>query len=123
MEYMVIGIGVNVNSSLQNWPTSLCNSAISVSLATGKQTSSPKLLSVLLYELEKEYDTYMREGFQQLRRRWETHSGILGKEVTARVPNGLIYGKALCLIEQGDLILQTESGQQPIYSPCIHLHE
>jgi BirA family biotin operon repressor/biotin-[acetyl-CoA-carboxylase] ligase len=72
-----------------------------------------------LYELERRYQMYLRQGFGPIRKAWQERAGMLGKQITARTTQGTLTGIAQELNEQGALLLRTQQGVVPVYSAEI----
>jgi BirA family biotin operon repressor/biotin-[acetyl-CoA-carboxylase] ligase len=119
IHYVILGIGMNVNTQAEHFPPELRKIATSLAIELGKPIHRAILLAAMLEELEKAYDRYLREGFSPIRERWEQVSGILGKTITARTPQGKIHGIAEHLNEQGALLIRTQQGIVPVFSAEI----
>ena len=119
--YMVIGVGINVNTLPGEFPHELRDKVTSLGIECGKKVSRPLLVASILQEMECYYLAYRERGFEYIRQEWEACSGILGKSVTAQAPHGRVTGKALELTDKGELIIQTKYGKCAINSPYIEL--
>lgn len=60
VEYLIVGIGVNVNLQKDQMPIELRQVATSLSLELGKKVNRARLASQILYELEKLYNDYVK---------------------------------------------------------------
>lgn len=121
--YMVIGIGINVNTSLSGWPPELRTSTTSLSLEMGRAVSRSLVVANILHEIEKESMAYFKDGFLPLKDKWEANSLLLSKKITTRTPHGLCAGVVQGLNERGELIMQTREGKKILHTPCIELVE
>lgn len=104
VRFMVIGAGVNVNTSVKQLP----DSATSLKHETGKNFSRVALIQEILFSIEHWYEILNKNGFAPVIQRWRDLSSTLGKKVTV----GNVKGKAVDLDEHGGLIIQNESGEK-----------
>jgi BirA family transcriptional regulator, biotin operon repressor / biotin---[acetyl-CoA-carboxylase] ligase len=112
VRFVILGVGVNVNWRRENFPAELRQTATSLSAETGKEISRVAVAAGLLHELEKEYVSFLREGFSaRLREEWSRLSWVLGKRVTLSLPEGTISGKALGLDREGALLVLDGEGE------------
>lgn len=120
VDYLVIGIGVNVNQSMtDNWIAELNKPATSLSAVWGKSIHRASLLVMILKELEQYYQLYQQRGFEPIKQTWEQVTHLYGKTIIARTPTGKLEGIAQRLNEDGALVLQTDTGLQTVYSAEI----
>jgi len=111
VNYVIMGIGVNVNTPLEDFPPSLRGSATSLQVEAGRALSRVALLQELLLRLEDWYKTFIQDGFVPLRRRWKDLALVLGKEVQVLGPNGTFSGVAVDVDDFGALLVQVPGGQ------------
>lgn len=57
--HLIIGIGVNVNNSLDSFPDELRGSATSLKAESGRECDLQQFIDFLLSELDKEYLAYL----------------------------------------------------------------
>lgn len=119
IHYIVMGIGINVNVSLEQWPQELTGIATSLEIEGKKSYSRPKLIASILRELEGLYLGYLEQGFEPIRILWEEAAGMIGKQVTSHTPQGVRTGTALGLAPSGALNLETKDGIISLYSSDI----
>ena len=123
INYLVIGIGINVNHELSDFPESLQEKATSLYIETGEKVARKKIIQVFLLFFEKYYNIYLTKGFSPLKIIWEAYVGSIGKNVTAKTLQGSITGKALGITEQGILMIKDAKGHiHYIYSADIDIH-
>jgi BirA family biotin operon repressor/biotin-[acetyl-CoA-carboxylase] ligase len=119
IDYVILGVGINVNVREEHFPPELKDIATSLSIEAGRPVHRATLLAAILKELEDAYHLYLREGFAPIREAWEQAAGMLGKTVTARLPHKMVTGIAERLNDHGALLLRTESGVVSVYSAEI----
>lgn len=124
INFIVIGIGMNVNQKEEDFPPELQEIATSLAIQTGKRHSRAALVQTILLKLEKYYELYLEKGFTPIKLLWESYSNSIGKEITARTITGSITGKALGISETGVLKLRDNQGNiHGIYSADIDIPE
>ncbi|MDN4593258.1 biotin--[acetyl-CoA-carboxylase] ligase [Polycladomyces subterraneus] len=123
IHYVVLGIGVNVNTPATSFPEDLKTIATSLAAESGRTYRRAKLIAAILEELEYVYDLYLSEGFETIRHSWESFACMLGQSVTAHTPQGPRQGIAKGLHASGALLLETDEGIVPVYSADIRWYE
>lgn len=122
IQAVIIGIGINVNQKLEDYPEELQAIATSMSIEAGKDLDRAKILQQVLYHLEKLYTLYLEKGFLPVKLLWESYAITIGKTITAKSITQTIHGKALGINEEGVLLIEDEKGElHHIYSADIEL--
>ena len=108
MDYAIIGIGINVNMKLADYPEI---SAIATSLAdkTGKEVSRTALLQNLFSEMEKLY-LRLRAG-ESILSEWRENLVTMGKQIHVRAGDDIFEGIAESVAEDGSLMLRCADGR------------
>ncbi len=119
VDYVILGIGINVNLKREQLPEELQEKVTSLSMASGKDYSRRELLLAILVALENIYDLYLKEGFEPIRTLWEQEARIQGRKIVASTPQGTITGTAIGLDKNGSLLLQCDDRITPLYSAEI----
>jgi BirA family biotin operon repressor/biotin-[acetyl-CoA-carboxylase] ligase len=114
INYVVIGMGVNVNISIEEFPPELSNIASSLSAILGRPVARADVLIALLHELESLYKVACGQGFAPILAEWRQLSATLGKQVDVYGINRNFSGVALDIDTDGALIVQTESGVEKV---------
>ncbi|MBD7936091.1 MULTISPECIES: biotin--[acetyl-CoA-carboxylase] ligase [Cytobacillus] len=119
---IIMGIGINVNQKLDDYPKEIQSIATSLSIEKKEEISRAQIIQSLLFKLEKLYQLYLQHGFQPIRILWESYAISIGKRIKARTLSGTITGKAIGITDEGILLLEDEAGvQHQIYSADIEL--
>lgn len=108
--YLVIGPGINVNTSESDFPDYLKDVGTSLKIASGREVRRAAFIQSFCLEFERLYDLYLQEGFASIKEQWEKQSMSLGKQVTMRTVQQTIQGKAIGLDEEGVLLLEDLDG-------------
>ena len=123
INYVVIGIGINVNISRKEFPKELQDVATSLSEMNGAPLSRVEFFRAVLEELDKIYITVKTAGFGEVFTRWKKYSVTLGKNIRVISPSdGEIFtGKAVDLNQEGALIVETEQGLRTVYAGDVSI--
>ncbi|MDA8106336.1 MAG: biotin--[acetyl-CoA-carboxylase] ligase [Nitrospiraceae bacterium] len=106
----VIGIGVNVNSEVVDFPEELSGIVTSARTEAGRMFSRVGIIIEILRELERWYKTLTNEGRRPLLEEWKSRSSTIGKKVRIVLGNEILSGVAETIDDNGMLILRTGSG-------------
>jgi BirA family biotin operon repressor/biotin-[acetyl-CoA-carboxylase] ligase len=121
VNYIVIGIGINVNITELEFPVELRNIATSVMAAAGQSISRLDLVCAVLEELEQSYQEVLSSGFDAILEEWRRYSATLGHEVSVTGPNASFTGKALDIAEDGALLVATGDKVERVVAGDISL--
>ncbi len=105
--FIVIGIGINVNSSLNMLPAG----STSMKIEVKKEFSRILVLQEVLYRLEDWYIKVNKEGFDGLIKEWKTLNSTIGKTIAFSDNNKVFKAKAIDIDEFGRLVLKTNNGR------------
>jgi BirA family biotin operon repressor/biotin-[acetyl-CoA-carboxylase] ligase len=107
VDYAVIGIGVNVNFKVSNFPE-ISPTATSLSDELGRKVSLPRLVRRLLVELEGYYLALVARA--SLYEEWRDSLVTLGKEVRVESGGAVQVGIAQSVARDGSLLLRLPDG-------------
>jgi BirA family biotin operon repressor/biotin-[acetyl-CoA-carboxylase] ligase len=110
VNFIVLGIGVNINMDLEQFPGDLRHPATSLFLEEGKRVSRLEFTRALLEALDDLYDTYMDSGYGPVREEWLAHCDFLGRLVRISFHENEIYGTATGIDEEGALLVKLPDG-------------
>ncbi|MBI4773661.1 MAG: biotin--[acetyl-CoA-carboxylase] ligase [Deltaproteobacteria bacterium] len=111
VEYVVVGIGLNVNMDPEEYPE-IRNVATSVRAEVGHTVSRLELLGKILSRMDVWYDRLIRGEDHGLKALWNSYSTVIGRQVEVRSADQALLGRALTIDDEGALILEDESGMQ-----------
>ncbi|MBU4304235.1 MAG: biotin--[acetyl-CoA-carboxylase] ligase [Candidatus Omnitrophica bacterium] len=106
VNFIVLGIGINVNTSRQALP----QGATSLKLQLHKSVDRIQLLQELLREIERQYELITRKNFPQLMDAWRNYSLTLGHRIKIKWRNAEIEGQAMDIDENGALMVRDDFG-------------
>ncbi len=108
--FAVMGIGINVNSSAEDFPPDVKGTATSIRDETAKEHSIDVLIAGILRELQRCSDILAEGGKELILDEWRKSTTMLGKTVKAVLASETLTGVAEDVDEQGMLILRLPSG-------------
>ncbi len=117
----VIGIGLNANSTQDDFPADLRETATSLRLLLGSPVDRSELARDLIQSLDAHYDESIREGAEALSAAWRDRSEHLGSLVRITTPTGTIEGRLVDLSLTAGLELREGDGRTVILS-ARHVH-
>ena len=125
---VIVGIGLNVNQDLNEFPEELKKAAVVLRTAVNRseQLSREIILAEILNNFEELYKKFKAGKEQEILNKWRSLSSTIGRKVTISLENDVDFiGTAVDLNELGELIVETENGkkQSIIAGDCIHLNE
>jgi BirA family biotin operon repressor/biotin-[acetyl-CoA-carboxylase] ligase len=103
---VIVGIGINVNTKLEQLPSVLHQHATSLALAAGHTFSRHQLIATLLAHLERLYHAFQHTGLASIRERWLHYGRIVGRRVRFSHVSTDKEGTVIGLDEDGALLVQ-----------------
>jgi BirA family biotin operon repressor/biotin-[acetyl-CoA-carboxylase] ligase len=116
VNFIVLGIGINVKHTMEDFPEELRNVATSIkAFADGKGIEIKwfernDLIRVLLCELERLYTDIINGDVKGIVERWKKHSVTLGREVKIFSRNCEYRGMAVDVTQDGKLVVDCTDG-------------
>ena len=110
IDYVVIGVGINVNQSI--FDTEIATIATSIALELGRKITRTELIGRILHYFEKEYAEFAKT--YDLGSLMERYNGyLLNRDTQVRVldPKGEYEGFALGINSQGELMVKRQNGE------------
>ena len=112
VEFVVLGIGINVNMTLEMFPEEMRSTATSLREELGYDISRVEFLSALLREVEREYGAFLTGEPGRILRQWEEFSQMVGKFVEMRSFHEVIRGTVKGIDSNGSLLLSAPDGSE-----------
>jgi BirA family biotin operon repressor/biotin-[acetyl-CoA-carboxylase] ligase len=110
VDFIVIGIGVNVNMALEEFNETF-GVATSLKIELDRELPREDLTAKLLAGLEKWYLIFTGKGFTLIRDAWIALSDMMGRDVVVHSMDKVEKGRVAGLDEDGALLLSKEKGQ------------
>ncbi|WP_342469664.1 biotin--[acetyl-CoA-carboxylase] ligase [Ureibacillus sp. FSL K6-3587] len=122
VEGLLIGIGINTNHELDDFPEDIQSIATSIAIEEKQKVDRAQLVAEILKNLEYYTDEYVAHGFKSIKKLWEEHSGTIGKRIKATTIREIIEGQAVGITDEGVLEILLDDGQvKKVYSADIEI--
>lgn len=121
INYIVIGIGINVNIEASEIPQDLQGIATSLSIETGAPVSRLDLFIRILERLEEVYLNVRESGFAGALDAWRKESITLGRMVTVTGIDKSFAGRAVDIDADGALLVSTEFGTERVIAGDVSI--
>lgn len=110
--YAVVGIGINVNNTLEEFPADLQSQVTSLFLETGLTYSISDVFETIRNELIATLDLFVREGFEQILSGWRKKDFLYGQKMQCVAESRtLVEGIALGPDKEGQLHVRDNEGR------------
>lgn len=110
INFVIIGIGVNINATRKMFPEELGPIATSLKQEIGKETSRIDFIQMLYLNMETWYKRYLKHGFEPIRKAWTGYFNMAGRVVKVRQMDKTIEGVAMGIDDNGALLLREKNG-------------
>ncbi|MBM7625023.1 biotin--[acetyl-CoA-carboxylase] ligase [Sporohalobacter salinus] len=110
INYLVLGIGINLNIGLDKFPSELQKKATSIQEELGQKVPKLQFFLTLLENLEEKYTKLQIEGFAEIVEEWEDYNITIGNEVTVSNGEGTLSGQAVDINDEGCLLVELSDG-------------
>lgn len=117
INYMIIGIGLNVNNQI---PEELQPKSVSLKSSAHRHISRVCLLRSILHSFDQWYQILMRGDEETIKNTWLSVSQIIGKQVMITDEHTTITGVVKGIDPQGCLRIKTAEGEQQIITGDVH---
>jgi BirA family biotin operon repressor/biotin-[acetyl-CoA-carboxylase] ligase len=121
IQWVVLGIGVNLNGRPEDFPEELRAGATSLAVERGQPVPRALFVAALLTRLEEWLDRHAEEGFEPVREAWREQSATLGREVHVLSEGAELDGVAEDIDERGALLVRTGAGLTRVVSGDVRL--
>jgi BirA family biotin operon repressor/biotin-[acetyl-CoA-carboxylase] ligase len=122
LEYVVVGIGIDLNVDVDNFPPELREGATSLKQELEKEIYSVKLVQRFLSNFENLYNDFKTGKLPEILKEWRRLSKTIGCYVEVHKKGRVVRGEAVGINKEGVLILETDDGslQKVISGECTH---
>ena len=121
MNFVVLGIGINLNHTARDFPRLLRGKATSLRIESKKRISRVEFLQSFLEHLEEIYINYKKEGLEKFKPEIMKKFYLLNKEVVAQAGDRRITGRAVGIDSYGALVLETKHGLEKVTAGDVTL--
>ncbi len=126
VNYIVVGVGINVNERRENFPADLQKVAASLAeMNGGKNLNRADFFRTVLEEFERLYIFAETENFDEVFKIWRAYNITLGKQIKiiAADSGETFTGIAVDINENGALVVDTEDGRRVVYAGDVSIRE
>jgi len=104
--WVVVGIGINVNTEYGELPVALRRSAVSLKMAAGAAVDRSELLARTLLALETQYLDVVRNGFDRTLSEFRARDYLRAKTISVQTRGGAVVGEATGIDDRGALLVE-----------------
>lgn len=109
---VVLGIGVNLNSTADDFPEDLRATATSLRVADGAGIDRARFAGRLLTRLEARYDEWRDHGFAPIAAAWRALTPLIGQRIHVEETAGSVEGTVCDLDDDGALRIRRDDGSE-----------
>ena len=114
VNHVVIGVGINVNQQPGMFPPEIRPLATSLRRELRHKVDRPALLRAFLYQLEREYDLYLKSRLKKSHARLCRYSSLINHQITIQSGHTRTSGLVTDIDLDGRLVLKTDTGIETI---------
>lgn len=122
IESVIIGVGIDANISIENFPEELRENMTTLNDEIGEKVDENLLIKLFLEEFEKISEQFINEEYETILKEWRKNSYIIGKIVEVHEPFSKPYdGYVLGISRDGSLVVEKIDGtlEKVISGECI----
>ncbi len=123
VEWVIAGMGVNVNTEYSELPVPLRRTATSLKITTGQSVDRSDLLAALLLSFDAHYTHAVHHGFERAITNFRSRDFLLHRTVDVETREGIVRGTAVGIDEYGALLVESAPRRiQRLHSGEVTLH-
>ena len=111
VDFIVVGIGINVNIRKNDFDESIRNMATSLTEETGHNISRLDLTVKLFDRFDDLYTRLLKSGFGSIKDAWLAYCDMVGKQARVIFNDDVESGKVLGIDDFGALVISDEKGK------------
>ena len=122
IENVIIGVGIDANLNLADFPEELQNGTTTLQIELGRAGNENLLIRMFLEEFEKIANLFIEEKYEDILKEWRKRSYTIGKIVEVREPFNTYYDAyVLGIGKEGALVVEKIDGtlEKVISGECI----
>ncbi len=116
IDYIVIGVGINVSQQPADFPEEVRDSATSLAIASGKTVDFDTLLIGFLETFERLYHQFLDQGFTPFVEPYQDRCTLLGHEVSITVGDNIITGEVIGLQPSGAMVIFADGQETAVFA-------
>ena len=111
VNFIILGIGVNINMEQDQFPLDLRHPATSLRIEAGRPVNRVEFVRALLREADTLYASYLAGGYGAVRDEWLARCAMIGRRVHVSYRDSAVAGLATGIDEYGALLLALDDGR------------
>lgn len=113
VDYIIVGIGINTNHVMEDFPSDITETASSIRMALGDEVSRKEIVKFIFEELEELYKEFcLRGSLENFMGDLIDYSATVGREVRIINNNNERLAQALTIDTDGSLVVLFENGEK-----------
>ncbi|MFC1855249.1 biotin--[acetyl-CoA-carboxylase] ligase [Thermodesulfobacteriota bacterium] len=122
IDFMILGIGVNVNSSVNDYPNKFKPILTTLSDEERRLLPRQQIFEKIITNFERIYATMKNDEFsEKILKKWADSSYLMGKKVTVNNADNKITGTVIGIDESGFLNLKVDGKIKRVFSGTIEV--
>jgi BirA family biotin operon repressor/biotin-[acetyl-CoA-carboxylase] ligase len=110
LKEVILGIGLDVNLDPNEFSPAVRKTATSLKIELGHPVDRAGLAVAILRELDRDYDRIKKGEFELVAEQWQERCSTIGSQVSIRIGDRVIRGRAEALDADGALLLRGQHG-------------
>lgn len=124
LNYLIIGIGLNINNTLDQYSKLLQEQITTVYEEFNKEIDLNRLLQEIIHQIEELFECLRLNGSQSILEEWKEKDNIIGMRVIVQNPEGDYQGKVIDISPHGQLVLEiSESKIVTLPTGTVLIHD
>ncbi len=111
IDYVTVGLGINVKTKPEDFPASIRDLATSLSLHTNKPILRISVLQAFLRHLEHWYEVFCKGSFNKIMKAWRGYDMLVGHTVEVSLFHSKLLGVAEEVDPCGALLVRDTTGK------------
>jgi BirA family biotin operon repressor/biotin-[acetyl-CoA-carboxylase] ligase len=121
--FVVVGIGINVNSVAEDFPVEIRDTVTSCAQTTSQEFDRAGMMADILGTIESYYQRFRVDGFGPLIATYEDRHVLADQSISIRDDNSEYGGVVLGVQEDGALMIRSDTGHEiRLYNETVRLH-
>jgi BirA family transcriptional regulator, biotin operon repressor / biotin---[acetyl-CoA-carboxylase] ligase len=104
IQYIVLGIGMNVNQDREDLPQDIQSKASSLKIQAGYSFDITSIIQKILVSFEKSYQEFIETGFSTVKDRWESYGYRIGEKTRIKTLKEVSEATIVGIAEDGALL-------------------
>jgi BirA family transcriptional regulator, biotin operon repressor / biotin---[acetyl-CoA-carboxylase] ligase len=121
VEYVVIGIGINVNQ--MGFPPALAQKATSLRMSLGQEIDRPVLFREIMNSMEQYHTTLAPSKFSAVVPLWTTRTQMLNRHISIDQQGSVLSGVVRGISPEGGLVVALPDREQTVFAGDVTILE